>query len=65
VSSLHDEDFINETTKKPTIVMNYNETKDGVDSFDQMFQNMNAGRKTKQWTLCIVILCIFNYSFKT
>lgn len=50
---LHDDDSINETAKKPTIVMNYYETEDGVDSFDQMCQNMNAGRKTKQRPLCI------------
>jgi len=53
VSSLHDDDSINETTKKPAIVMNYNEAKGGVDSFDQMCQNTNAGRKTKRWPLCI------------
>jgi len=53
VSSLHSDDSINETTKKPTIVMHYNETKGGVDSFDQMCHNMNAGRKTKRWPLCI------------
>jgi len=42
VSSLHDYDSINETTKKPTIVMNYNETKDGVESFEQTCQTLNA-----------------------
>lgn len=48
VSTLHDDDSINESSKKPIIITNYNETKGGVDSFDQMCQNMNAGRKTKR-----------------
>lgn len=33
--------------------MNYNENKGGVASFNQMCQNMNAGRKTKRWPLCV------------
>jgi len=53
ISSLHDDITIDETNKKPIIIMNYNETKGGVDSFDQMCQNMNAGRKTQRWPLCI------------
>jgi len=53
ISSLHDDNTIDETNKKPNIIMNYNETKGGVDSFDQMCQTMNAGRKTQRWPLCI------------
>lgn len=53
MSSLHNDDLINKNNKKPIIVINYNETKGGIDSFDQMCQNMNAGRKTKRWPLCI------------
>ena len=53
ISSLHDDNIIDETNKKPIIIMNYNETKGGVDNFDQMCQNMNAGRKTQRWPLCI------------
>lgn len=32
--------------------MNYNDTKGGVGSFDQMCQNMNAGRKKGLDTMC-------------
>jgi len=53
ISLLHDDNTIDETNKKTIIIMNYNETKGGVDSFDQMCQNMNAGRKTQRWPLCI------------
>jgi hypothetical protein len=58
VSFLHNDDSINETTKKPTIVMHYNETKGGVDSFDQMCRNMNAGKKLNDGH-CALIINIF------
>lgn len=53
VSSAHFDSAINETSNKPEIVLNYNQTKGAVDSFDQMCHNMNCGRKTKRWPLCI------------
>lgn len=52
VSSMHSSGKINEDTQKPDIVHIYNSTKGGVDSFDQMCQNMNHGRKTRRWPLC-------------
>ena len=35
LSTMHDSPAVNETTSKHEIVLNYNETKGGVDSFDQ------------------------------
>ncbi|XP_066139156.1 piggyBac transposable element-derived protein 4-like [Euwallacea fornicatus] len=51
---------------KPAIIMNYNETKGGVDTFDQMCSNMNSGRKTRRWPMVIFydminIACINSY----
>lgn len=52
ISSAHQDDAIDPVSKKPEIVLNYNSTKGGVDSFDQMTNNMNCSRKTKRWPLC-------------
>ncbi|KAL4143991.1 hypothetical protein QTP88_006236 [Uroleucon formosanum] len=52
ISSAHYDSSIDPITKKPEIVLNYNATKGGVDSFDQMTNNMNCSRKTKRWPLC-------------
>lgn len=53
LSTMHQGSSINENTKKPEIIMTYNDTKGGVDSFDQMCNNSNCGRKTKRWPLCL------------
>lgn len=53
VSTLHDDNAVNEHSGKPEIILNYNETKGAVDTFDQMCQYMNCGRKTKRWPVCI------------
>jgi len=52
ISSAHHDSSIDPITKKPEIVLNYNATKGGVNSFDQMTNNMNCSRKTKRWPLC-------------
>lgn len=66
VSSMHDDDGVDATSGKPQIILTYNQTKGGVDSFDQMCQSMNCGRKTRRWPLCIFynmlnIACINAY----
>ncbi|XP_060879204.1 piggyBac transposable element-derived protein 4-like [Metopolophium dirhodum] len=55
ISSAHHDSSIDPITKKPEIVLNYNATKGGVDSFDQMTNNMNCSRKTKRWPLCFFL----------
>jgi len=52
ISSAHQDSSLDKNTKKPEVIMNYNSTKGGVDSFDQMTHNMNCSRKTKRWPLC-------------
>lgn len=63
---MHEGKEIIQTTGKPAIVHNYNETKVGVDCFDQMCSVMSCSRKTKRWPLCIFygmlnIACINTY----
>jgi hypothetical protein len=45
--------LISEETGKPDMIMFYNATKGGVDTFDQMCGHMSTSRKTKRWPLCI------------
>lgn len=52
ISTAHKDGTINKDSNKPEIVMNYNSTKGGVDTIDQMTQNMCCNRKTKRWPLC-------------
>lgn len=51
ISTMHSNSEINQSTGKPEIIMTYNSTKGGVDSFDQMCNHMNCGRKTKRWPM--------------
>lgn len=34
-------------------MIDYNKTKSGVDTFDQMCSNMTCNRKTRRWPLCV------------
>lgn len=51
LSSCDEEGIINQTTGKPEIVMYYNQTKGGVDTFDQMCSTMSCARKTNRWPM--------------
>ncbi|KAL1446576.1 hypothetical protein WDU94_007625 [Cyamophila willieti] len=51
LSTMHNGSGINMETGKPEIIMVYNETKGAVDTFDQMCQNTNFGRKTRRWPM--------------
>lgn len=53
LSTLHEGAEISEPTGKPSIIVNYNETKGGVDTFDQMCCNVSSSRKTRRWPLCV------------
>lgn len=52
ISTMHPDGSVNEDSKKPEMILSYNATKGSVDTFDQMCQNMNCGRKTARWPLC-------------
>lgn len=50
---MHDEGEIDEETGKPTIILDYNSTKGGVDSVDQKCANYSTARKTRRWPLAL------------
>ena len=49
LSTMHRLQEINESTRKPEMVMFYNTTKGGTDTFDQMCHEYPTARKTKRW----------------
>lgn len=53
ISSMHFQDEIDLETKKPEIIMFYNSTKGGVDTFDQLCHSKTVARKTRRWPLRI------------
>lgn len=53
LSTLHEGAEISEENGKPMIIVNYNQTKGGVDTFDQLSSNMSCNRKTRRWPLCM------------
>lgn len=53
LSSCDEEGVLNQTTGKPDIVMYYNQTKGGVDTFDQMCSGMSCSRKTNRWPMAM------------
>lgn len=52
ISSMHDKGGTS-ASGKPFIVEHYNQTKGGVDAFDQMCSVVSCSRKTKRWPMCI------------
>lgn len=53
ISTMHDTADIDETTGKPTIILDYNSTKGGVDTIDQMCGTYSVKRTTRRWPLVI------------
>ncbi|CAG4963492.1 unnamed protein product [Parnassius apollo] len=51
VSNIHDDAQINEDTGKPEMIMDYNRTKDGVDTVDKICETYNVGRGTNKWPM--------------
>ncbi|CAK1579834.1 unnamed protein product [Parnassius mnemosyne] len=51
LSSCDEDGVINPITGKPEIIMYYNQTKGGVDTFDQMCSSMSCSRKTNRWPM--------------
>ena len=52
MSSMHGDKSLG-PSGKPTIIEDYNRTKGGVDTFDQMAAQYSCSRKTKRWPLCV------------
>lgn len=53
LSSMHDDASVQGTLNKPEIILTYNQIKGAVDTLDQMCQNINCGRKTRRWPMCM------------
>lgn len=51
ISSMHSQDEVDEETGKPEIILFYNSTKGGVDTFDQLCHSKTVARKTRRWPL--------------
>ena len=53
LSTLHNDDKLDETSKKPEIIIDYNRTKGGVDTVDQLCHTYSVKRSTRRWPLCL------------
>lgn len=53
LSTMHNDNQINNETKKPEIIEFYNSTKSGVDTLDQMCVTYTCGRATRRWPMCL------------
>ena len=53
ISTMHNDDAVNDVNQKPEIILCYNQTKGSVDSFDQCVSNTSCNRKTKRWPMCM------------
>lgn len=53
LSSCNEDAAINEVTGKPEMIIYYNQTKEGVDTLDQMCSHMSCSRKTNRWPMCL------------
>lgn len=53
VSSLHHDDNVDSISGKPEIIVDYNNTKGGVDIVDRLCSNYNVARSTKRWPMVI------------
>lgn len=51
LSSFHSRGIVDKETNKPEIVLFYNETKGGVDTFDKLCHSKTVARKTRRWPL--------------
>lgn len=53
MSSLHRDDIIDSETGKPDIIVNYNQTKGGVDTVDKLCAAYNCARGARRWPMVI------------
>lgn len=50
---MHNSKITDEETQKPIQILDYNATKGGVDSVDQMCSRITTSRRTKRWPMVI------------
>ncbi|KAJ8945519.1 hypothetical protein NQ314_009194 [Rhamnusium bicolor] len=53
ISTSHDDDKIDPQTGKPEMIIDYNQTKCGVDVVDQLCSNYNCVRSTRRWQMTV------------
>lgn len=53
ISTMHNDNVVDDATKKPDIILFYNDTKAGVDSLDQKCANYSTSRRTRRWPMAI------------
>jgi len=53
VSSMRDSGVMDETTKKPEIILDYNMTKGGVETCDKLCVSYFVSRVTRRWPLAV------------
>lgn len=53
ISSMHDDAKIDEETNKPEMILDYNMTKGGVDTVDQMCSSYSVSRINRRWPLTL------------
>ena len=51
LSTLHNDDKVDEKTQKPEIITDYNKTKGGVDTVDQLCKTYTVKRSTRRWPM--------------
>ncbi|XP_050502395.1 piggyBac transposable element-derived protein 4 isoform X4 [Diabrotica virgifera virgifera] len=59
LSTLHDDNKMDPDTKKPQAILDYNETKGGVDIVDKMCAAYSVSRKTRRWP-CVIFYTLIN-----
>ena len=50
---MHDDDYRDPDTGKPEIILDYNSTKGGVDTVDQLCATLSTARITRRWPVVI------------
>lgn len=61
LSSMHHGEDVDEISGKPEMIAEYNRTKGGVDTVDQLCANYCCSRRTKRWPM-VIFFCIINIS---
>lgn len=53
ISSNHRTAEISDTLQKPAMILDYNHSKSGVDTLDQVVRSYSCKRRTRRWPMCL------------
>lgn len=53
LSTMHHDNKLDQETNKPDMIMEYNRTKGGVDTVDQLCHTYSVKRSTRRWPMCV------------